>query len=181
MVYTCTCCKYIEYRQLIGCGNYYCTLHKDYMYGGSRQCQHFELKYDLKNDPFYNNEYNEVSDMTNDDVRKRLDEIVKNLMKYIIPKQINGRDLYGGYAVDMYAEYYVNVQFGIGFTPISENSDITHYLGFAQGMPICGEDIDDICNDFKERIRDEIVKRLALLCESVNKDTANEVSDNVEH
>jgi len=180
------------------------------MYSGSRQCQNFELKDDLKNAPFYNNECNDEDNttkvvesrrgkcldynfnlcddcemwadspcyrgeycamMNNDDVRKRLDDIVKNLMKSIIPKQINGRDLYGGYAVDMYAEYYANVQFGIGFTPISEDSDITNYFGFAQGMPLCGEDIDDICNNFEKDIRDEIVKRLALLCESVNKDT----------
>lgn len=174
MIYTCSCCRYVEYRQLVGCGNYYCTLHKHYMYSGSRQCDNFQLNDD-------SNDRKEVSNMNNDNVRKRLDEVVKNLMKSIIPKQINCRDLYGGYAVDVYAENYVNVQFGIGFTPISEDSDITHYFGFAQGMPLCGEDIDDICNDFKERIRDEIVKRLALLCESVNKDTVNEVNDNAEH
>ena len=59
MVYTCSCCKYIEYRNLIGGGNYYCILRKDYMYCGSRQCSHFELRDDLKNDTCYNNECND--------------------------------------------------------------------------------------------------------------------------
>lgn len=120
----------------------------------------------------YRMETTEVSNMNNDvDVRKRLDDVVKNLMKSIIPKQINGHDLYGGYAVDMYNDSYVNVQFGIGFTPIREDSEITCYFGFAQGMPLCGASIDDSCYDFEKSIREEIVKRLALLCESVNKDT----------
>ena len=110
--------------------------------------------------------------MNNDDVRKRLDDVVKNLMKSIIPKQINGREIYGGYSTDVsYSDKYVGVQFGIGFTPINEESDIHFYFGFAQGMPLFGENIDDMCNNFEKSIREEISKRLALLCESVNKDT----------
>ena len=103
MVYTCSCCRYIEYRDFAGCGNYYCTLHKDYMYGGSRQYDQFQLD-------------NEVVNMDNDDVRKRLDEIVKNLMKSIIPKQINGRDLFGGYSVNICTDSYGITPVRTGFT-----------------------------------------------------------------
>lgn len=52
MFYTCSCCKHIEFREW--CMNYFCKIQKHYMYEGSKQCQHFELKDDLKEDPFYN-------------------------------------------------------------------------------------------------------------------------------
>lgn len=52
MVYTCSCCKHIEFREW--CRNYFCEINKCYMYSGSRQCPHFELKDVLKEDPFYN-------------------------------------------------------------------------------------------------------------------------------
>ena len=44
MLYTCSCCKHVEYREQIACGAYYCTAHKTYMYPGSRQCKDFELE-----------------------------------------------------------------------------------------------------------------------------------------
>lgn len=44
MIYTCSCCKHIEYRELIGGNAYYCTAHDDYMYPASAQCEDFELK-----------------------------------------------------------------------------------------------------------------------------------------
>ena len=44
MLYTCSCCQHVEYRELIGGNAYYCTAHNDYMYPGSTQCEDFELK-----------------------------------------------------------------------------------------------------------------------------------------
>lgn len=43
-IYTCSCCKHVEYRQFISGNAYYCTAHGDYMYSGSIQCEDFELE-----------------------------------------------------------------------------------------------------------------------------------------
>lgn len=42
MIYTCSCCKHVEYREFIN--SYYCTKHGHYMYPGSAQCRDFELE-----------------------------------------------------------------------------------------------------------------------------------------
>lgn len=44
MNYTCSCCKHVEYRKLIGGNAYYCTARNNYVYPGSSQCEGFELK-----------------------------------------------------------------------------------------------------------------------------------------
>lgn len=50
MIYTCSCCKHVEYRDQIACGAYYCTAHNAYMYPGSRQCEDFRLKPQITNE-----------------------------------------------------------------------------------------------------------------------------------
>lgn len=55
MIYTCSCCKHIEFREW--CENYFCEIKKCYMYEGSKQCDHFKLKDSLKDDLFYNPNY----------------------------------------------------------------------------------------------------------------------------
>lgn len=44
MIYTCSCCEHVEYREHVVCGAYYCTAHNVYMYSGSKQCEDFRLK-----------------------------------------------------------------------------------------------------------------------------------------
>ena len=59
MIYTCSCCKYVELVDFPAVPAYRCTIKNIFMYPGSHQCNNFELRENLKNDPFYNPKCNE--------------------------------------------------------------------------------------------------------------------------
>ena len=45
-------------------------------------------------------------------IRQRLDDIIKNLFKTMIPKYINGHAVYGGYGVNIVSPAYINLDYG---------------------------------------------------------------------
>lgn len=54
MIYTCSCCEYVELVDFPGVPAYRCTIKNVFMYPASKQCDSFDLKENLKDDPFYN-------------------------------------------------------------------------------------------------------------------------------
>lgn len=104
-------------------------------------------------------------------IRKQLDDIIKNLFDTMIPKYINGHAIFGGYEVNLVSPAFINLDFGFGFEPNSGNLDITHYFSYAEGIPISGWfDTDKNLEVFKNRIRDDIGRRLIDMCTAISED-----------
>jgi hypothetical protein len=104
-------------------------------------------------------------------IRKQLDDIMKNLFDTMIPKYINGHSIYGGYGVNIVEPAYINLDFGFGFEPNSENRDVTHYFSYAEGIPIPGWlDTEKNREVFENRIREDIGRRLIDMCSAIIED-----------
>lgn len=108
--------------------------------------------------------------MNVEEIRKYLDNVMKELFETMVPKYINGHELYGGYGVNIVSENYINLDFGIGFEPNTGRSDIKHYFGYAEGIPTHGFDIEANRKLFETRIRNDLGMRILDLCEAINKD-----------
>ena len=104
-------------------------------------------------------------------IRKQLDDIMKNLFDTMIPKHINGHAIFGGYEVNLVSPAYIDLDFEFGFEPNSGNRDIAHYFSYAEGIPISGR-IDTEMNRaiFKNRIREDISRRLIDMCTAIIED-----------
>ena len=104
-------------------------------------------------------------------IRNRLDDMMKNLFGTMIPKYINGHSVYGGYGVNIVTPVYINLDFGFGFEPNSGDTDITHYWGYAEGIPVSGWlDTEEALKLLGKCIREDMGRRLIDMCEAINKD-----------
>lgn len=104
-------------------------------------------------------------------IRKRIDDMMTNLFGTMIPKYINGHAVFGGYGVNIVGPAYINLDFGFGFEPNSGNTDITHYWGYAEGIPVSGWlDTEEALKLLGKRIREDMGRRLIDMCEAINKD-----------
>lgn len=104
-------------------------------------------------------------------IRKQLDDIMKNLFDTMIPKYINGHEIFGGYGVNLVSPEYIDLDFEFGFVPNSGKRDITYCFSYAEGIPILGRlDTEKNREVFENRIRDDVGRRLINMCAAIIKD-----------